>query len=101
MARVLPLKQRDPGSMPGEPTKTVYPDLCIISGRLEPTCRKYIPLIFITVLLTIILVLWCNGSTLNESDPVKDTFSTKFQSTHKGEDGVRFPGELPFNAAVV
>ena len=47
------------------------------------------------------IVLWCNGSTLNESDPVKDTFSTKFQSTHKGEDGVRFPGELPFNAAVV
>ena len=69
MARVLPLKQRDPGSMPGEPTN------------------------FIT--------LWCNGSTLNESDPVKDTFSTKFQSTHKGADGVRFPGALPFKAAVV
>jgi len=47
------------------------------------------------------ITLWCNGSTLNESDPVKDTFSTKFQSTHKGADGVRFPGALPFKAAVV
>ncbi len=47
------------------------------------------------------ITLWCNGSTLNESDPAKDTFSTKFQSTHKGADGVRFPGALPIHVAVV